>query len=252
MIARAAVHVHSDWSHDGKWPLSKLASLFKRMGCSVMMTSEHGESFDPDRWQQYREACLTAGSSTLLIVPGIEYSDPANVVHVLVWGSQIPFLGPVEDIGRLLNKVYAVQGITVLAHPSRKDAWKRVDSSWEPLLLGIEQWNRKVDGVAPSAEAAALLKQSCRMLPFVGLDFHRSNQLFPLTMRLQVGSVLREEDVMMALREKRASAEAFRISLEYFAGGTCGRVMTAAEHLRGLAKRMVGRDVKNPKRESTV
>jgi hypothetical protein len=222
------------------------------MGCSLVLTAEHDESFDRDRWERYREACFTASNSQILIVPGIEYSDASNTVHVLVWGNHIPFLGPVKETERLLKNVSEVHGLAVLAHPSRRDAWQKFDSSWEPLLLGIEQWNRKVDGVAPSKEAAALMTRSPGLVPFVGLDFHRSNQFFPLTMKLQVGSVLREGEVISALREKRVSAEVLRIPIKHFTGGICGGAMTAAERLRRLARRMVRRDGSIPGREGTI
>ena len=43
-------------------------------------------------FEDYRGACAQASSDKILVVPGIEYSDPANRVHVLVWG-KIPFPG---------------------------------------------------------------------------------------------------------------------------------------------------------------
>lgn len=252
MTSRAAVHIHSDWSHDGTWPLSRLASFFRRVGCRLVLTAEHAESFDSDRWGKYRQACRAASGREIIIVPGMEYSDPSNTLHVLVWGDNMPFLGPVQDIERLLNRVSELRGSAVLAHPSRKDAWQRFDTSWALFLLGIEQWNRKFDGVAPSKEASILLNRNPNLVAFVGLDFHRSNQYFPLTMRLQVGAGLGEGEVMGALRQKRVSAEFLRMPLKHFTGGICGGAMTATDRLRRLARKIIRRGGGVPNKESVV
>ncbi|MEX0746110.1 MAG: hypothetical protein WD118_10960, partial [Phycisphaeraceae bacterium] len=88
----AAVHMHSDWSYDGEWPLDRLAACFARRGCRVLLMSEHDRGFDEARWQAYRQACQAASTDRLLLVPGMEYSDPTNTIHILTWG-EAPFLG---------------------------------------------------------------------------------------------------------------------------------------------------------------
>ena len=90
----AACHLHSEWSYDAKWPLAALTSKFRERGCWVLMTTEHDRGFTSGRWDEYRQACRQASSETLLVVPGLEYSDSANRVHVLVWGRS-PFWGRV-------------------------------------------------------------------------------------------------------------------------------------------------------------
>src|ERR1035441_216891 len=92
MRVRAACHIHSDWSYDGKWPLQKLADAFSKKGCQVVMMTEHDRGFDERRRLEHREACRKASTDRILLVPGIEYSDPANCVHTLVWGN-VPFVG---------------------------------------------------------------------------------------------------------------------------------------------------------------
>lgn len=238
MLVRAAVHVHSDWSHDGSWPLSKLARTLGRAGYRVVLTTEHDELFDTGRWERYRQACREASSSRVLILPGIEYADPSNTVHVMVWGVR-PFLGAQLDTGKLLARVNSLNGLAVLSHPSRRDAWRRFDRSWAPLLLGLELWNRKVDGVAPSREARSLWMQAPHLVPFVGLDFHRANQFFPLAMMLRVENGLSEQPVLQALRERRVAAEFLGLPLHHFTEGTCGKAMAAAERLRRAARKIL-------------
>jgi hypothetical protein len=246
MKIRAAAHVHSDWSYDGSWSLSRISSCFKGAGYNCVFTSEHDKSFNQDRWQSYRKACVENSADDFLIVPGIEYSDRLNIVHVLVWGN-IPFLGSERETEELLQEVTKFKGIAVLAHPSRKQAWQEYKSQWGSFLSGIEQWNRKVDGVAPSQEALSLLKQNPRLMSFVGLDFHRANQLFPLYMTFQINGRLDEEHVLEELREGKCRAKVAGVSIEYLSRGTLHKAVKGIEQFRQFLRRMIKekQDIRN-------
>ena len=98
MEVLAACHVHSAWSYDGSWSLEALSAKFRHHGCRILMMTEHDRGFSASRLDQYRDACAQASSDKILIVPGIEYSDAANRVHVLVWGkSPFPGRGPTDE-----------------------------------------------------------------------------------------------------------------------------------------------------------
>jgi len=187
----ATCHVHSNWSYDGSWSLEALAGKFSRVGSRVLMMTEHDRGFSAARLSEYREACAQVSSDKLLVIPGIEYSDSANRVHVLVWGP-VPFLGEGLPTTEMLERAEAADGLAVLAHPTRKDVWKNFDPRWTRRLLGIETWNRKYDGWAPSRTAPELLKET-GVLPFVGLDFHTQRQSFPLAMALDLDGPATEE-----------------------------------------------------------
>lgn len=174
--------------------------------------TEHDHGFTAAKLAEYREACARASSDKILVVPGIEYSDSENRVHVLVWGN-VPFLGEGLPTAEMLEKVSDADGLAVLAHPSRKGAWKAFDASWTNRLLGIEAWNRKYDGWAPSETAPALMTTS-GAIPFVGLDFHTSRQSFPLTMALEIEETVTEETVLNCLRARRCSPRAFGMPLK--------------------------------------
>lgn len=205
----AACHVHSVWSYDGSWELQALSRSFSERGYRVLMMTEHDRGFTAERLNEYREACSKASSDKILVVPGIEYSDAANRVHVLVWGN-VPFLGEGLPTGEMLSRVRSAGGLAVFAHPSRREAWKSFEPSWKDALLGIEVWNRKYDGWAPSNNAKALLEMA-HATPFVGLDFHTERQFFPLGMSLGVHGEISEQSVLAALRAKRCSARAFKL-----------------------------------------
>lgn len=213
-MIKAACHIHSDWSYDGKWPLAKLVAEFGRRRYRVLLTTEHDRGFSQECLLNYRDACAAASTKSVLIVPGIEYSDADNIVHVLVWGS-IPFFGEALPTLELLNKVYAAGGIAVLAHPTRKEAWKRVDPRWASYLMGIEIWNRKTDGWAPSNTAMPLMRGTS-LVPFVGLDFHTRRQFFPLATQLKIDVPVTETSVLEAFRSRRCCVTALGVALAEF------------------------------------
>jgi hypothetical protein len=239
MEVLATCHVHSHWSYDGSWTLKDLAEKFSRRGCQVLMMTEHDRGFSPARLAEYREACVAASSQQLLVVPGIEYSDPANQVHVLVWGP-VPFLGENLPTSEMLEGVRRHGGVAVFAHPSRKEAWKLFDPYWAERLLGIELWNRKYDGWAPSETSPALLESS-GAVPFAGLDFHTDRQSFPLTMALELNAGLNEESIIECLRSRRCSARAMGIPLDQTAARAAVPFLGVAEQSRKALASLVKR-----------
>jgi hypothetical protein len=207
----AVSHVHSEWSYDAKWKLDELVREFCGRGYQVMLMTEHDRGFTQSRWMDYRAACREASSEKMLVIPGIEYSDPENMVHILTWGD-VPFLGENLPTKSVLEGVREAGGVAVMAHPSRRKAWQRFDASWSEYLTGIEVWNRKTDGWRPSPDAPGLLAEAgCQ--PFVGMDFHERRQLFPLAMVLDCPMPLSHEIVLDCLRSRRCEPRAFDIAL---------------------------------------
>lgn len=238
LTVKAAVHIHSNWSYDGKWTLSRIANFFSKIGYQLVFTSEHSNTFDNDRWEMYRKACQEVSTDRILIIPGLEYSDQTNTIHILVWGA-LPFLGINKSIERLIIEVKELNGICVFAHPTRRNAWRNIDPSWIPLFDGIEQWNRKSDGIAPSREAITLLNTYSACMPFVSLDFHQSNQLYPLSMIFRNIGDLSEDNVISALRNKQCCARAFGISVNWFREGVLASLTKSAEQLRNLISKKI-------------
>lgn len=213
MNVLAACHLHSAWSYDGNWSLKALCATFRERGYNVLMMTEHDRGFTAAKYRSYREACAEVSSDTLLVLPGIEYSDPTNTVHVLVWGLT-HFLGEGLPTGSMLEEIRAANGVAVLAHPSRRNAWRCFEPQWADQLVGMEVWNRKYDGWAPSKRAQALLRFG-RMIPFVGMDFHTSRQLFPLAMTVRIGGQISEEMVLQSLRSQCCHPRTFGVSLDH-------------------------------------
>jgi hypothetical protein len=233
LSVRAACHVHSDWSYDGKWPLEKIAHAFAGRGYRVVMITEHDQGFDESRRRQHRDACRQASSNKILLVPGIEYSDPTNAIHLLVWGD-VPFIGTRREPEEILAAAKARDGVVVFAHPSRKNAGASFNPCWKDRIAGIELWNRKTDGWAPSRDAGPLL-QTTKALPFVGMDFHDARQFFPLATVLELESPITENTVLDAIRARRCFSMAFGLPATAFSHGAAEMAFHGAESLRRLA-----------------
>jgi hypothetical protein len=229
----AACHIHSDWSYDGKWPLEKLSATFGRRGYRVLLMSEHDRGFTPERFSRYRESCAQVSSEEVLLIPGIEYSDASNIVHVLVWGD-VPFLGEGLPTASLLQTVRAANGVAVLAHPARRNAWQMFDPAWSELLLGMEIWNRKTDGWAPTRNTP-MATQAHKLVPFVGMDFHDWNQIFPLAMALDLSCNPTEEVVVNCLRSRKCRALAFGRPAQDSQSGWWRPILRSAESCRRYA-----------------
>lgn len=230
MTVVAACHIHSEWSYDATWRLGDLAAEFARRRYSVLLMAEHDRNFSESRFQEYRAACAEASSPDLLVVPGIEYSDADNVVHVPTWGLD-SFLGERLETAQMLEGVSARHGVAVLAHPASRNAWQRVDPSWTRHFVGVEIWNRKYDGWAPSAIAAGLLPGTIR---FASLDFHARNQFFPLSMQLDLSGPLTEQSVLECIRARRCHAAMLSQPVENFLRGWRSFSLTLAERMRRL------------------
>lgn len=228
---RIAAHVHSDWSYDGEWPLPSIARAFRRQRYDAVLMTEHDRGFDQGRWEEYQRQCAAISDDGLLLIPGIEYEDGENVVHIAVWGESIPFLGSAQPTFELLNAARRHQAVTVFAHPWRRDAHLRYRSDWSPLLTAMEIWNRKYDGVAPGRDAVALAARE-GLAPFVSLDFHTARQFFPLSTSVQVAGAPSPDAVIAALRDGDYEPRLLGLSALRFTGGRFGAAARELENVR--------------------
>jgi hypothetical protein len=245
---RAAAHVHSEWSDDASWPLGRIAAAFGRRGYRVVLMCEHSRGFTAAKWHEYVQACEAASSRRVTLVPGIEYGDGDDVVHIPVWG-RVPFFGEAPRTGALLGAVSEAGGTAVWAHPWRRDAWQRFDPSWSRYLSAVEVWNRKYDGIAPSRRSLELSRRAGTR-PFVSLDFHTRRQLFPLSLRLGLDGPTGPEgvrapqppvppdQVYAALQAGRFTARALGVALDRLTSGLPAATLRTLEAGRQFAARL--------------
>lgn len=236
---RVAAHVHSDWSYDGSFPLERIALEFGRRGYDAVLLAEHDRTFDGTRFGEHRAACARASErGGALLLPGIEYSDASNTVHVPVWGVEA-FLGAGRPTADLLAEVRAHGGFAVLAHPDRRNVLDTLDPACLTGFGGLELWNRKYDGIAPSRRAAAVLDATPDLIPFVSLDFHTARQFHPLAMVFELDGPLGEATVLAALRAGRARPTAFGRDAHELTRGAAGSAVRTLEHGRRTAAPLV-------------
>lgn len=227
---RVAAHVHSEWSYDAEWPLTDLVKAFRERGYDAVLMAEHDRGFDDAGWEAYRSACVEASTDELLLVPGMEYEDSASLVHVPVWGVDLPFLGAARPTEELLRDAKEHDAFTVFAHPARRDAIESFRPEWAPLLDAVEIWNRHYDGIAPYPRGRSFAAGH-GLRPFAALDFHTRRQFFPLALALEVEAVSATA-VVEALRAGRFRPEAFGTSALRFTGGLPGAALRTGERLR--------------------
>ena len=225
----AAVHVHSRWSYDASWELVALRRAFERRGYAAVLLCEHDRGYDQARFDEYRAACAAASSDRCVLLPGIEYSDPDNAVHVPVWGTE-RFLGEGRSTAETVAAAREVGAVAILAHPGRRDAVSRWEPSWADGLVGIEVWNHKYDGMAPDRQAVDLAAGT-GLVPFASLDFHRRRQFSPLRMRVAAASTA-PEDVVAALRAGRVAGAYGPVPLARLTTGPGSRVLDVVESAR--------------------
>ena len=161
--------------------------------------AEHDRGFDDARWEAYRAACAEASTEDLLLVPGMEYEDAASLVHVPVWGVDLPFLGAARPTEELLRDAKAHDAFTVFAHPARRNAFRSFRPEWTPYLDAVEIWNRHYDGIAPYPEGRRFAEEQ-GLRAFAALDFHTRRQFFPLAVIMEVA-----EPVSTYSRDRRSA-----------------------------------------------
>ena len=232
---RVACHVHSEWSYHATWPLRSIADAFAVRGYGAVLMSDHDRGFDERRWGEYQAACEAASDERIRLIPGIEYEDPENVVHVTVWGEGVRFLGSGRKTVDVLHAAKAEGAIAVFAHPWRKDAVARYRPEWHELLVGVEVWNRQYDGIAPNRRAMRFAEKE-RLLPFASLDFHTRRQLFPLAMTLEAETAPTTASLIEAIASRRVRPEMLGFDAADLADGFPAATLGAVEGVRRLAR----------------
>ena len=243
MRVRVASHVHSNWSYDGHYTLDDIAAAFARKRYRVVLMAEHDVGFSEERWRAYRDACAAASTDRLLLVPGIEYQDAGNVVHIATWGTALPFFGEARPTDETIRSVRELGGLSVLAHPARRGASELFATAGAELPDGFELWNRKYDGWAPGIASSRF--DDAGLLPFVSLDFHTSRQFCPLSMTVELDAPVSCAAVLGKLAAGHSRPELFHLPAARFADGPGSQLARGAERVRRPVARTVRRTLAN-------
>jgi hypothetical protein len=168
------VHVHSDYSHDGRDSLEALRAFAAERGIAFVGLTDHAEDFDPARFARYREHCDRASVGGVRLIPGLEYRfEGFPGLHLLALG-----LGDWADPRtpeQFVATVVRRSGFCFVAHP--RLARYRVPPVVAAAVDGIEVWNAAYDTrYLPDPQAIRLLRrlqrEHPRLVGVAGLDQH--------------------------------------------------------------------------------
>ncbi|MGA7402976.1 MAG: hypothetical protein WCC99_16935 [Candidatus Sulfotelmatobacter sp.] len=191
-MLKAAFHVHSTYS-DGEFTLAELKRIFSETGCSVVGISDHADSFDQTKLDEYIKECAALSDDTFLFLCSLEYTCEEQM-HILGYGATA--LTQTKEPQEVIRHIQEHQGLAVIAHP--KDSMFPGIEDFAVLPDGIEVWNSKYDGrYAPRPSTFELLRRlrtrRSGMRAFYGQDLHWKKQFRGIFIELQCDRLDRGE-----------------------------------------------------------
>jgi hypothetical protein len=177
IVAVGALHVHSDYSHDGLDSLEAIRAFAWHRGIAFLGLTDHAEDFDRSRFDEYVGRCRAVSADGPLLLPGLEFRFSGYPgLHLLALGltEWIEPATPADFIRQARGRA----GFTVVAHPML--AKYRVPDEVCAGVDAIEVWNAAYNTRwLPDPKAIALLQRLRVHRPEVvgiaGLDQHDSS-----------------------------------------------------------------------------
>lgn len=184
-------HIHSAYSYDSEFLLSRIKEILILGGYRFGIICDHQKDFDDQRYRALREECSGLSDSTFCLISGLEFEFGS--VHILGVGMS-SYFDP-EDIGSCLDGIGLRSGLSVWAHPSSKDLKSMSPHIHE--LNGVEVWSARYGSkYAPSVSLCSLVKRYGNLFAYVGLDAHREDQAQDLYLKMEVENI--EEGAILA------------------------------------------------------
>ena len=168
------VHVHSDYSHDGRDSLEELRAACEGRGIGFVGMTDHAEDFDEATFDRYLEHCDRLSDGVVRIFAGLEFRFVGFPgLHLLSFGLA-RWITPTTPAEFVALATEAAE-FTMLAHPllCRYEIPRVVDEG----IDAIEVWNASYNTrYLPDPRAIDLLHTVRRRRPEVvgvaGLDQH--------------------------------------------------------------------------------
>lgn len=169
-----AVHIHTNYSHDGRDSIADLRAWAAERGIGFLGLTDHAEDFDQSVFQRYVAECREASDSRVTVIPGLEYRFGGFPgLHLLALGLRewMEPATPAEFFRLAADRA----DFTIAAHPvlygyvAPAEVWAQVDA--------VEVWNAAYNTrYLPDPKAMRLLRQVRARRPGVvgtaGLDQH--------------------------------------------------------------------------------
>lgn len=196
--ALAVLHVHTDWSHDGRDSLAAVAAFAARERLRYVFLTDHAEDFDSARFLAYLQECEAHSTPAHQIVPGLEFRfEGYPGLHLLAVGLR-QWISPASPEG-FCQAARAHAEFLVMAHPLLTRY--QVPESVLGQLHGVEVWNAQYNTrYLPDGKAIAFWSGASQRWPHLiataGTDQHRLQVEGRVRLRLPVAG-----DPFHALRE---------------------------------------------------
>jgi len=169
-----AIHMHSDYSHDGRDSLERLREVALERGIGFVGMTDHAEDFDRARYEAYQGRCRELSDARVRIIAGLEFrfgGFPGLHLLALDLREWIEPVTPAEFVSLTRGRA----GFTIVAHPILPDYIIPPE-----VLQGIdalEVWNAAYNTrFFPDFKAINLLHRARRARPALlgtaGLDQH--------------------------------------------------------------------------------
>jgi hypothetical protein len=170
------VHVHSDYSHDGRDTLRGLAEFAAVRDIRFIGLTDHAEDFSAARWDEYVGACRAASSDAVQLIPGLEFRFAGfRGLHLLAFGLA-RWIEPTTP-NEFITLAAPASRLTAVAHPIL--AGYDIPAAVREGVDAVEVWNATYNTrYLPDPRAFRLLHEIQRVRPgvvgFAGLDQHDS------------------------------------------------------------------------------
>lgn len=168
------VHVHSNYSHDGKDSLAALVEFAAARGIGFVGLTDHAEDFTESRWRAYVAECAAVSIAGVRLIPGLEFRFAGfRGLHLLAFGLARWIEPTTPD--EFIALAAPASRFTAVAHPilAGYDIPARVRAG----IDGVEVWNATYNTrYLPDPRSFRLLHDMQRSRPgivgFAGLDQH--------------------------------------------------------------------------------
>jgi hypothetical protein len=110
------VHVHSDYSHDGRDSVEALRAFALHRRLRFVGITDHAEDFDGAKFDRLRRECERLSDERVLLIPGLEFRfEGFKGVHLLALGLT-RWIRP-RTFEEFFAESEGAVGLTIAAHP---------------------------------------------------------------------------------------------------------------------------------------
>lgn len=209
-MIKGALHIHSDISNDSQLSLRHIRDLFKGRGYAFIMTAEHAESLDTDRYIALQHQYDNLSDNDFLMIPGIEIKWK-DKVHFLAYGAK-KFMDNEMDLSLedTIKRIRQDTGCELLIwghfrHPSKitKEMYDAL-----PLVDGLEIFNTMYHGrFTPDFSGLwainSLRPRGHALLGIGGLDMHSVSHYNEISCVIEGLDELKKEKIFDFIRQGR-------------------------------------------------